>query len=127
MLVFMILTAIAVVGALVARVGLNRDNGFFWAAGMMVGVGGVLVLALSGSLACGQKIYMGQTLADIEALKDAAARVDIQQSEDIYGKVADFNRELARYQWANQRWWEDPFIPDEWDTVTAIPLERQAP
>lgn len=85
---------------------------------------GVMLTVAACGAGCDKLSVQGK-LASVAALRQAAAAVDLEQSEDIYGKVADFNSELASQQWLNRQWWGDAFVPDEWDTVQAIPISRK--
>ena len=116
---------VLLVGLLLVVVGVQLDRDKTGMSGMMMAILSALIGGTCLLVAGGNKIYIGQQFADVASLRESAARVDLQTSEDIYGKVADFNRELARIQWANRRWWEDPFIPDEWDTVSVIPIRQK--
>ena len=120
MILFIIIFSIALVLVLIAyhREGEIQSNWFV--ASLLVFAFGIAMLGTAWVI----KFYMPNDLARIRALRDAANQVDLNRSEDIYGKVADFNIELASLQWQNRLWWSDPFIPDGWDTVTAIPVHK---
>ena len=63
-------------------------------------------------------------LAAMYQLRSAAERVDLQASEDVLGKVVDFNTSLASLKWYNNQWWADPFIPDVWNDVEFIEVNK---
>jgi hypothetical protein len=88
---------------------------------IVIGGGGLLIALIGLGF---EKANIHGSLLQAEALREAAAAVDVRQSEDIYGKVVDFNIDLAGKKWLNQRWWGDPFVIDEWMDVQPIPVAK---
>ena len=82
-------------------------------------------LSLALLLVCWvQKATVSVDIARVQELRAMAAAVDLDASEDIAGKVADFNMELVGAQRYNRWWFFDPFIPDEWTAqrTIAVPM-----
>lgn len=124
MILFVILGCVVLVCAVVSAWAMQADWNGLSAASFTVAVCAAGLLGLCAFVATMEKVYIGQALADAASLRESAALVDPDKSEDVFGKVADFNRDLAQKKWSNRTWWEGPFIPDEWDTVSVIPIRR---
>ena len=67
---------------------------------------------------------------EIEQLRSDMLRVSeggLTQGGNIgvaLGQVTSWNQRIRRMQAYNNRWWGDPFIPDEWDSTETIPIPR---
>ena len=60
----------------------------------------------------------------IEQLRSDIADIDGPASEDVVGQATVWNQKIRSMQAYNDRWWGDPFIPDEWDRVSVLPIPR---
>jgi hypothetical protein len=118
MIIFVVLGAIVVVGVILSFKYDYQEVGAALAL-----VGAIVLLLTAGPAGCAKATIQGE-LTSVAVLRASAKAVDLNSSEDVYGKVVDFNQQLAQNKWMNQQWWGDPFVPDEWDTVTAIPVSR---
>jgi len=61
---------------------------------------------------------------EIEQLRKDAAKIDLSSSEDVMGKVADFNMKIKSNQYWNGVVWADIFIPDGWDDIREIEIKK---
>lgn len=93
----------------------------FFMSGALVALVSVIMVI---GCACA-KFSVPADLAEVAELRRIAQAIDLNASEDIAGKVADFNVSLASRQWWNRNVWGDPFIPDEWDTVRVIAVPER--
>ncbi len=60
----------------------------------------------------------------IEQLRSDIANIDGPASEDVVGQATAWNQTIRSMQAYNDRWWGDPFIPDEWDRVSVLSIPR---
>lgn len=82
------------------------------------------LFVLVSVVACGvDKITMPATRARYEALSAAATLAKCGENEDIMGKVADWNVELAKIQATNKIPVVSWFVADEYDSLRTIPIE----
>lgn len=86
----------------------------------LLGIAAITCVCAAG---CEKAAVQGSILS-VEQLRQSASTVDLQASEDVFGKVTDFNQMLAEMKWQNEQWWGDPFIPDEWMAVAPIPIKQ---
>lgn len=66
-------------------------------------------------------------MADIAALRVAAAQVQPNEAEDVAGQVAEMNRTIASNKAYNRIWWSALIVPNAWDTVTPITMPSIKP
>ena|GEM_PF-6766617 len=60
----------------------------------------------------------------IEQLRSDIAGISGKASEDVIGQATAWNQTIRSMQAYNDRWWGNPFIPDEWDEVELLPIPR---
>ena len=120
--IVLLLVAVAVV---LMIAGFSIENELVGTAAFMVGIAVILSLLISLSIAGLAKLSVGADLAEVAELRRVAQSVDIRASEDVAGKVADFNVALRSAQWWNHTIVGNPFIPDEWDTVQVIAMPER--
>lgn len=88
--------------------------------GMILSTVAGLTLFIGGLVVITNQVSVHAELAAVEQLRSAAEQVNLQASEDVLGKVVDFNTNLASLKWYNKQWWADPFVPDAWESVPPI-------
>lgn len=123
MSIFFLAVCVLVVGFAIAwasRSNYDRE-GWLVFGSILAWVGGLALIIMAIGAGVNKAGVQGE-LAGVEQLRLTASQVDLRASEDVAGKVADFNRSLASAKWMNQQWWGDAFVPDEWDTVAFIPV-----
>ncbi len=60
----------------------------------------------------------------VEQLRSDIADIAGVASEDVVGQATSWNQTIRSMQAYNDSWWGDPFIPDEWDSVSPLPIPR---
>jgi len=80
---------------------------------------GFLVL-MFGIICIGERASFPGRLARIEQLRSDAAKIDVRQSEDVYGQVVDANKEIKAKRVYNQIWWAQWSVLNKWDEVDII-------
>ena len=60
----------------------------------------------------------------IEQLRSDMARIAGPASEDVIGQATSWNQKIRTLQAYNDRWWGDPFIPDDWDSVQLLSIPK---
>ena len=83
-----------------------------------------VVAFIYGIFIIGEQLGFPSQVASIEQLRKDAALIDLAASEDVLGQVAEVNRKITSKQRLNELWWADLVIPDGWDDVEFIPIER---
>lgn len=121
-MIFIVVAAAALLGLVIYRAGEFYNSALPEMAGVFTAGIGILTLIVMLIVAGATKATVQGDLAQAAQLRQAAASVDLQASEDVAGKVADFNQALAAAKWQNKQWWGDAFVPDEWDSVAYIPV-----
>jgi len=126
---FLVGALLVVVAFAIYRITQDRWNawevvGWF---GLFVALIGATILVIAGAVAIANQATITGDLAQIAQLRAAAHDVDLSASEDVAGKVADFNVTLASTKWWNKTWLGDPFIHDAYDTISYIPMRRGTP
>lgn len=107
-----------------AGLALERDAGF---AVFMVGcLVGIVALFLLLPMVV-NRLQVGGEMAQIAALRGAAARVDPISAHDIYGQVSSTNQSIAENRWYRRQWWARDFVAAEWDTVASITIPTAQP
>ncbi len=59
---------------------------------------------------------------EIEQLRYDMAGISGSASEDVVGQATAWNQTIRRMQAYNAQWWGDPFIPDQWESVSPLPV-----
>ncbi len=60
----------------------------------------------------------------VEQLRSDIGDIDGLACEDVVGQATTWNQTIRSMQAYNDSWWGDPFIPDEWDSVSLLPIPR---
>ena len=65
--------------------------------------------------------YVGD-IEEIQQLHSDMDKLDDPISSDVVGQATAWNQTIRRMQAYNSMWWGDPFVPDEWDDVSLLPI-----
>lgn len=84
---------------------------------------GLIVGLLLFIMWIGNALSFPATQVRIEQLRQDAAHVDLQASEDVYGQVVETNQTIVANQKWNESWAFGWLIPDEWDDIPLIEVQ----
>lgn len=102
---------------------------YFWESGwgistIIISFMLAIVVLTSGIVAAINYLSFPGTLVQIEQLRRDAAHVNPIEAEAIYGQVVETNQNIKYNQYYNKQWWSGWTIPDGWDQIQVIQVQR---
>jgi hypothetical protein len=101
---------------------------FDWSDHPFLVMGLLLLLmgcGVAGLVALINRIGFPAELARIEQVRADVQKVDAAKAEDVIGQAVDINQTIAAMQQYNRMPWSDWAIPDGWNDIKLIEIEKE--
>lgn len=97
----------------------------FFACAMFV-VLMIMFVGVSAVVPIIERVNLVGDRAMIEQLRDDVRGVNIAEREDVMGQVTAVNQMIASNQEYNKNWFLGWYIPDGWDDIEKIPVNKSS-